>query len=139
MVRTMLQNAKNLDSFVDDIIAYMENNFDLHLQSLRDLFTRVRNANIKLKPSKARVGYREIQFLGFIVSQGKIRPTQIGVEKIINAPVPCSKKCVRSMCGCIIWLRRYIPRAAKLLKPVSDLTVENAGEIVKWGAKHDAA
>ena len=139
MVRTMLQNAKNLDSFVDDIIAYTANDFDLHIQSLRDLFTRVRNANIKLKPSKARVGYREIQFLGFVVSQGKIRPTQESIDKILNAPVPRTKKGVRSLCGCINWLRRYIPRAAKLLKPLSDLTVKNASEIVKWGAEHDAA
>ena len=55
----MLRGAKNLDSFEDDIIAFTANELELHLKSLRDLFTRVREANIKLKPSKARVVYTE--------------------------------------------------------------------------------
>src|SRR5258706_10868150 len=86
MTRMILRGAKNLDNFVDDIIAYTPDDFDHHLQILRDLFTRVKNANIKLKPSKARVGYKEIQFLGFKVMKGKIRPTQDSVEKVLNAP-----------------------------------------------------
>jgi len=45
--RMMLRRAKNLDNFVDDVIAYTENDFDKHIAALRELFTRVRNANIK--------------------------------------------------------------------------------------------
>ena len=139
MVRKMLQGAKSLDSFVDDIIACTLNDIRIHLEFLRDLFTRVRNANIKLKPSKAKVGFTQIQFLGFVVSQGQIQPTQESIDKILNAPVPRTKKGVRSLCGCINWLRRYLPRAAKLLKPLTDLTGKNASEIVKWGDEQNAA
>jgi len=39
----------------------------------------------------------------------------------------------------INWLRRYIPEAAKLLKPLSDLTVKSASEVVKWGAAQNDA
>jgi hypothetical protein len=99
----------------------------------------VRNANIKLKPSKSRVGYQEIQFLGFNVSKGQIRPTQESIEKILNSPIPRTKKGVRSLCGCINWLRRYIPKAAKLLKPLSDLTLKGASEVVEWRAAQNEA
>jgi hypothetical protein len=129
----MLRGAKNLDNFVDDIIAYTTNQFNLHLETLRDLFTRVREANIKLRPTKSQIGFREIEFLGFKVNQGQIRPTQESVEKILNAPVPRTKRGVRSLCGCINWLRRYIPQAAKFLKPLTDLTSKRASENIKWG------
>jgi hypothetical protein len=36
-------------------------------------------------------------------------------------------------------LRRYLPKAAKLLKPLSDLTVKTASEVVKWGAAQNDA
>jgi len=139
LTRMILRGAKNIDNFVDDIIAYNENDVDMHLITLRDLFTRVRNANIKLRPSKSRVGYHETQFLGFNVSKGQIRPTQESIEKIFNSPIPRTKKGVRSLCGCSNWLRRYIPKAAKLLKPLSDLTVKSASEVVKWGAAQNDA
>jgi len=71
MARMMLRRAKNLGNFVDDIITYTENDFDKHFKALR-FFTRVRNANIKLRPSNSRVGYHEIQFLGFNVSERQI-------------------------------------------------------------------
>jgi len=47
MTRMMLRGAKNLDNFVDNVIAYTENDLDKHLEALRDLFTRVRNAKAK--------------------------------------------------------------------------------------------
>src|SRR5664279_783517 len=86
-----------------------------------------------MRPTKARVGFTKIEFLGFVVSQGQVRPTQESVEKILTAPIPRTKKGVRSLVDCVNWLRRYLPRAAKLLKLLTDLTAKNASEIVKWG------
>jgi len=137
MTSLMLKGAKNIGSFVDDIIAYNENNIDQHLKTLRDLFSRVRQANVKLKPSKARVGYTEIQFLGSIVSEGQVRPSTESIDKILNAPRPRTKKGVRSLIGCVNWLRKYICLAAKLLKPLTDLTVKNASEVVKWSEEQE--
>src|SRR5664279_757191 len=137
MTKLMLRGAKNIDSFVGDIIAYNENNIDKHLVTLRDLFSRVRQANIKLKPTKARVGYTQIQFLGSIVSEGQVRPNNESIEKILNAPRPRTKKGVRSLVGCVNWLRKYLPRAAKLLKPLTDLTANKASEVVKWGPEQE--
>ena len=139
MVRMMLEGAKNLDHFVDDLVAFTSNDFDVHLLILRDLFERVRNANIKLRPSKARICFRRIEFLGFDVSEGQIRPTEESIVKVLNAPIPRTKKGVKSLCGCINWLRRYIPKAAKLLKPLTDLTAKNASEVIKWNQAQDEA
>ena len=139
MVKMMLQGTKNMDNFVDDIITFTTSDFDLHLETLRELFTRARQANVKLRPSKARVGYTQIEFLGSIISEGQVRPNPESIEKIINAPIPRTKKGVRSLVGCINWLRKYLPKAAKLLKPLTDLTSKKASEIVQWGPAQESS
>jgi len=57
LVAKVLDGAKSLDSFVDDVICYTVQ-FEAHLISLRDLFTCMRRANLVLKPSKTYLGYR---------------------------------------------------------------------------------
>jgi hypothetical protein len=138
LTRKLLENARNLDNFVDDIIAYNEG-LEGHIVTLRDLFERVRRANIKLKPSKVRIGYSELTFLGQVVGDGKVRPTDENVEKIVNAPIPRTKKGVRSLCGLVNWLRKFLPGAAKILKPLTDLTSKRCSEVVNWGPEQQAA
>ena len=58
----VLDGAKSLDSFVDDVICYTVQ-FEAHLMSLRDLFTRMRRANLVLKPVKPTLGTKRLNFL----------------------------------------------------------------------------
>jgi len=139
LMRKILQNAENLENFVDDIIEYTSDDFNEHLRVMRDLFQRVRAANIKLRPKKAKIGFREIQFLGSMVSEGQVKPTQESIDKILNAEIPKTKKGVRSLLGCINWLSKYIPGAALLKAPLSELTSNKASEVVKWGPAQDDA
>ena len=139
MIKMMLQGTKNMDNFVDDIITFTTSDFDEHLATLRELFMRARQANVKLRPTKARVGYTQIEFLGSIISEGQVRPNPESIDKVINAPIPRTKRAVRSLVGCINWLRKYLPKAAKLLKPLTDLTSKKASDIVKWGPAQESS
>ena len=74
-----------------------------------------------------------------MVSEGQVRPTQESVEKILNAVIPKTKKGVRSLLGYINWLSKYIPGAALLKAPLSELTSNKASEVVKWGPAQEEA
>ena len=50
-----------------------------------------------------------------------------------------TKKGVRSLLGCINWLSKYIPGAALLKAPFSELTSNKASEVVKWGPAQEEA
>jgi putative transposase len=132
LTRKLLQQLNNVDNFVDDLIAY-NNDVDHHVSTLKELFERVRRANLKLKPSKVKIGFTEITFLGQIVGNGSVRPTQESIDKILTAPIPRTKKGVRSLCGMINWLRKFLPSAARLLKPLTDLTSKHHGDVINWG------
>ena len=138
LMQKLLYGAKNIANFVDDLITFT-NSFDLHLKTLRDLFTRVRNGNIKLRPSKARIGYEEVTYLGHVVGHGKIRPTDETIDKVVNAPQPTTKKGVRSLCGIVNWVRKYVPQAARLLLPFNKLLTKNMSNSVNWGPEQQSA
>jgi len=47
LLKKVLKNAKNLENFIDDIIAHSDG-FENQLKTLRDLFERVKRANLKI-------------------------------------------------------------------------------------------
>jgi hypothetical protein len=133
-MQKLLCGAKNLENFVDDILGYTDD-VDSHLSTLRDLFERVRKANIKLKPTKVEIGFEEITFLGQVVGAGRIRPTDENIEKIVNTPIPRTKRGVQSLRGLVNWLRKFIPDAAQLLDPLNELVKKDRSDVVDWGPK----
>jgi len=61
MIRKLLEGTQNLESYVDDVLEHTKN-WTEHIKILRDIFERVRKANLSLKPSKCRIGYRKVDF-----------------------------------------------------------------------------
>jgi len=63
MVRKLLDGAQSLESYVDDVLGHT---IDWGTQEtmLRDLFERVRKANLLLKPSKCKLGFQRLIFWG---------------------------------------------------------------------------
>jgi len=53
--------------YIDDIVVYAQTYDELKSQ-LEEVFIRLRGANLKLKPTKAKLFQREIQFLGHRIS-----------------------------------------------------------------------
>ena len=63
IMRRLLENTEHLDSYFDDVL-WHTGNWEDHLGSLRQFFSRVRMANIRLKPSKCELGGNSFSFLG---------------------------------------------------------------------------
>ena len=54
--------------YLDDIIVFSRT-FEDHLHHLRQVFDRLRTANIKLKPTKCFFAKHEIRYLGHVINQ----------------------------------------------------------------------
>ena len=78
---------KSLLVYLDDIIVF-SSSFDKHLRDLSETFTRIRDANLRLKPSKCKLFTRELKYLGFLVNQAGIKPNPDKVKAITNMPSP---------------------------------------------------
>lgn len=133
LIRKLLYGTKDLESYVDDILAHTKG-WNEHLKTLREFFERVRSAQLTLKPKKCSLGYEKIDFLGHTLRGGDISPKVESVDKIADMPKPQNKKQVRSFLGAVNYYRKFIPHCAELMAPLSDLTKKQASNIVNWTA-----
>ena len=95
MMRKLLKGCEHVDNYVDDILGHTVS-WDSHLQMLRNLFIRIRQAGLTVRPTKCYIGYKTIDFTGHLVGEGEVRMEDKKINKIKNAEEPTTKKQVRS-------------------------------------------
>ena len=73
--------------YLDDIVAF-GTNFDVAYQNLRAVFTRLRKANLKLKPKKCMLFRQKVEYLGHEVSAEGIRPCPDKIPYMVGSHRP---------------------------------------------------
>jgi hypothetical protein len=84
--------------YLDDIIIF-SNSFEKHMQNLREVFQRLKEANLKLSPKKCNFLKKEVKFLGHIVSESGVSTDPSKIQAVRDWPIPKSIKEVRSFLG----------------------------------------
>lgn len=106
--------------YVDDILVFSQS-FEYHISHLEQVFSRLRDANLKLNPEKCDFVKDKIKCLGFILSSKGIYVDKERVKAISEYPVPKTEKEIRSFLGMANYYRRFFPNYAKLASPISSL------------------
>ena len=107
--------------YLDDIIVYSPS-FSVHLEHLREVFDRIRAANLKLKPSKCCFAQQEVTFLGHVVSAAGVKPDPRNTDKVRDWPVPKNPAEARAFVSLCSYYRRFIYQFAKMSEPLHALT-----------------
>lgn len=94
------------------------------LTSLEKVFEALLGANLTLKPSKCTFGAYELDYLGFRITKGEIKPGR-KVDAISNFPKPRDSHEVRRFLGLAGYFRRFITRYAEIAELLTRLTVKN--------------
>ena len=115
--------------YIDDIIIF-SSTFQEHLHHLALVFSRLREANLKLKPSKCKFASHSVDFLGFVVSSDGISPNPDKIEAVRSFPVPTSVKELRSFLGLSNYYRRFVEGFSKIASPLNRLTRKDA--VFSW-------
>ena len=77
--------------------------------------------NLKLSPSKARLGATDANFLGHSISPAGLCPNAEKVSALINMPMPTDVKQIRTLMGGINYYRNFLPKLSKRLRPINPL------------------
>ena len=110
--------------YPDDVIIYSKT-FEDHLTHLSAVFDCLRDAALKLKPSKCQFGCISVPYLGFIATPEGISPDPGKVESVRTYPVPTNLKQVCSFLGLANYYRFFIPKFAHICHPLTQLTRKN--------------
>ena len=106
--------------FIDDLLIF-STNFEQHLEQLQEVFDRLRQAGLKLKPKKCAFGQEEVEFLGHVITDRGIKPNPKRIEIIKNYPVPQNIKQLRSALGLFGYYRVYVPNFSIIAKVLHNL------------------
>lgn len=98
MMRIVFRGLSDVKNFVDDILGHSKL-WEGHLNMLREVFMRLSEAGLTVKPSKCVLGYFQQPFLGHVVGYGQISPDPSKIQSNRQCSRPCSKKQVRSFLG----------------------------------------
>jgi len=111
--------------YLDDVII-IGKTFTEHLQHLRAVFERFREAGLKLKPKKCQFCAQQVGFLGHIVSADGVRTDPAKTEKVAQWPIPTSRREVQQFLGLANYYRRFVKDFASIAKPLHRLTEKTA-------------
>uniref|UniRef100_A0AB38Z1M6 Polyprotein n=1 Tax=Chuta errantivirus TaxID=3078401 RepID=A0AB38Z1M6_9VIRU len=120
--------------YIDDIIVLGET-FEQHLLNLETILNTLKNANFCIQPDKSEFCKKEVEFLGFIVTQNGLKPNPKKVEAIKNYPKPSNIKELRAFLGLSGYYRRFIKGYAALAKPLTNMLRGKEGHLSRNESK----
>ena len=106
--------------YLDDIIIFSQT-WEEHLHHLREIFQRLRNANLRMKFKKCRFATDELEYLGYIVSREGLKVDPKKIEKVLNWPTPKTLTELRGFLGLVNYYRIFIKRCAVIARPLNHL------------------
>ncbi|KAL5486349.1 hypothetical protein EMCRGX_G018815 [Ephydatia muelleri] len=107
--------------YLDDIIIFSQT-VDEHLQRLRDVLQRLKDAGLKIKPSKCQLLRKSVLYLGHIVSEKGVEVDPKKTSCVRSWQVPNDRECLRKFLGFASYYRKFIPSFAQIASPLHSLT-----------------
>ena len=95
--RSMIDSGEIIVYIDDFMVATVT--IEEHLRVLRKVFKLLVRNKLDLRTDKCKFLYTELEYLGYLVTQDGIRPTERGIEAIRNYPLPKSVREVRGFVG----------------------------------------
>ncbi|CAG2190886.1 unnamed protein product [Mytilus edulis] len=122
--------------YIDDILIFSKN-FEDHLNHLQQVFSNLREANLKLNPEKCKFATRTIKYLGHVISKDGIRVNPENTDKVKDFSRPTTAKQVKSFLGMANYYRKFVKDYAHIAAPLTKLLKKD--QRFKWTPECDIA
>ena len=106
--------------YLDNINVFSKT-FNEHLEHLEQVFIRLAQNNLKLKPKKCHFFKDRIDYLGFIVSKDGLLPQPDKILAIEHMSTPANKRDIQVFLGMVGYYRRFISDFSKIAQPLFHL------------------
>ena len=130
LMSEVLSGVKNILFYQDDILVYGDS-LQSHNYTLDVVLDRIKSSGISLKKDKCVFGVKEVEYLGYTLGGGCVRPKRNLLEAIRRAPNPTDKDQLRSFLGLIEFYSKFIRNFAE--KTENLRTLLRKGTSFRWG------
>lgn len=122
MMNLVLSGLQGIHCYIylDDCILYSHTLLS-HMEKLELVFSRLREANLKLQPDKCEFLRREVAYLGHVITDKGVSPNPEKVKAISQFPTPKTPKDIKSFLGLTGYYRRFIENFSHITKPLTSL------------------
>ena len=122
--------------YIDDILI-IGKTFEQHLNHLIEVLQAIRNAGLKLKPTKCSFAQHEVKFLGFVISSKGLAPDPDKVKAIRAYPQPKNLTELRRFMGMASYYRRFVSGFSDIAQPINKLLQKDSN--FQWNTQCDRA
>ena len=126
-----LLEANKVTIYIDDLLIASET-IEEHNEILSEVFTLLATNLLELNIAKCKFYYSEIDYLGYSLSNGGVKPNRTNVEAINQFPIPKNMRELQRFIGMCSYFRKFICDFCHLAKPLQDLIKMNP-KIFKFG------
>ena len=99
------------------------------MKHLSNVFSALREASFKLKPSKCYFA-QEVHYFGHDVCAAGVSPDKAKIAAVSSYPVPVDVKQLRQFLGLMNYYQRFVQNYSKIAEPLNKLLRE--GSTYKW-------
>lgn len=118
--------------YLDDILVHAKT-FEEAETNISKGLERLKQANLKINPTKCNLFRAEVRYLGHVLSSSGLKPDNEKVDVVRNWPRPRDLHEVRSFLGLCTYYRRFIQNFSLVARPLHHLTEK--GQTFLWN--HD--
>ena len=107
------------EMYIDDCIVFADTNDEL-ISRLDSVFGRFRKHILFLKASKCSFGFKELEFVGKVVSEAGLKISQQKIQAVLDFPLPTVGKQLKSFLGTVNYLRDFVRNHITVLQSLND-------------------
>lgn len=104
--------------YLDDILIF-STSLTEHIQSVRKIFNKLSEHNLKVQFDKCSFLKKETEFLGHVLTDKGMKPNPNKIQCIKEYPLPGTEKQLRGFLGVTGYYRKFIEGYAKLAQPMT--------------------
>lgn len=117
--RTLITNGVVL-VYLDDLIIPAITEEDA-LQKLKQVLKVASEYGLIINWNKCELMVKKVEYLGYIIEAGHIRPSERKISAVVNFPEPKTIRQIQSFLGLTGYFRKFIPNFALHARPLSQL------------------
>ena len=113
-------------AYLDDVIVFSKRR-DEHVNDLRAVLDRIRDAGLKLKPTKCKLYCEQVLYLGHVISAAGMSPDPAKLRVLADCTLPTTVRELQSFLGFVNFYSDFIDEQTALTSSLYDLTSARKG------------